>query len=183
MLEGILGLMTSSGLGAITGLIGGIWQKVEQRKLVKEENRHAEEMAQIDIQLQQMENEQAVLMVDKQIEQAQAEGAIAVDIKDADAFVESMKAASKPSGNPWIDGVKTAVRPVLTGVLLYFSWDIYDQLGTIIGGLEKLDPLMAQELYVYVVHSLIFLTVTAVAWWFASRGEKAVAAIKGMIGK
>lgn len=183
MLDAILGVMTSSGLGAITGLIGGIWQKIEQRKLVKEENRHDEEMAQIDIQLQTMENEQAILMVDKQIEQAQAEGAIAVDIKDADAFVESIKAASKPTGNPWIDGIKTAVRPLLTAVLLYFSWDIYDQLRTIIGDLEGLDPKLTQELFIYVVHSIIFLTVTAVAWWFASRGEKAVAAIKGMIGK
>lgn len=183
MLETVLGIFTSGGFGAITGLIGGFMQKREQRKILELENQHERDMAAIDVQMQQMENEQALLMVEKKIDLAQAEGEIAVDLKDADAFVESVKHASKPTGNPILDGVKTVMRPLITIVLLYFAWDIYNQLDTIIGGLEALDKTKLEDLYIYVIHSIIFLAITATTWWFASRGEKAVAAIKGMIGK
>lgn len=183
MLETVLGIFTSGGFGAITGLIGGFMQKREQRKILELENAHAEKMMEHDISMQRLENEQAVLLVEKKIDLAQAEGEIEVDVREADAFVESVRQANKPTGNPWLDGIKTAMRPLITIVLLYFSWDIYNQLDNIIGGLEALDPEKLEDLYIYVIHAIIFLTITATTWWFASRGEKAVAAIKGMIGK
>ena len=181
MLEAILGIFTSGGFGALTGLVGGYMQKREQRKILQLENEHAEKMAQIDVEMAHLEHQQALALVEKQIDLAETEGQIEVDAREADAFVESVRSASQPTGNKFLDGVKTLIRPVITGILMYFAWDIYNQLDTIIGGLAELEPEKLQDLYVYVIHAIIFLTITAVTWWFASRGEKAVAAIKGMI--
>jgi hypothetical protein len=181
MLTTLLGVLTSGGFGAITGLIGGFMQKREQRKLLELSNAHDLAMANVDLQRDQAEREHALLVVEKNIEVARVEGEIAEDIRDADAFVESIRSADKPSGSHFMDAIKAAMRPLLTLLLMYITYDIYQQLNEIIGGLEKLDPKMVQELYVYVIHSIIFLTILAISWWFASRGEKAVAAIKGMI--
>ena len=183
MLETVLGIFTSGGFGAVTGLIGGFMQKREQRKILELENSHAEKMMEHDISMQKLENEQAILLVEKKIDLAQAEGEIEVEVREADAFVESVRAAQQPTGNVFLDGVKTVMRPLITIVLLYFAWDIYNQLDNIIGGLEALDKGKLEDLYIYVIHAIIFLAITATTWWFASRGEKAVAAIKGMIGK
>ena len=181
MIETILGVLTSGGFGAITGLVGGFLAKREQRKLLELQNSHDLQMAEIDFKQSELEHKQALALVDKQVEIAQVEGAIQQDIKDAEAFIESQKSLTQPASHPFMEIGKSLIRPVLTIILLFVTWDIYTDLHEIVGGLEGLDSDHTQDLFIYVVHSIIFLTITAVSWWFASRGEKAVAAIKGMI--
>ncbi|MCP4487723.1 MAG: hypothetical protein GY820_10465 [Gammaproteobacteria bacterium] len=186
MLESIIGAVASGGamnvFGAISGLIGGWLAKREQRKLVELVNVHEECMGEIDIRKDALAYKQALLLADKELAQTESEGRIADDLKSADAFLESVKHST--SGGGKLGGaLKSAVRPTITAVLLWCTWEIYTELNILVGGLRGLDAELLQELFIYVVHAIIFLTITATAWWFASRGDKAVKAINGMINR
>ena len=90
-------------------------------------------------------------------------GDIAVD---ANSFLESQKTVSK-----FGDAIKSAVRPMITGVLLWTVYNITANLETVTGGIESLPPELALELYKEIVLNVICLTATAVNWWFAARGS------------
>lgn len=167
-----------NGVGALGGLLGGWLAKREQRKLLELTNDQERFMADIDLKRDTLEHQQALAVLDKKVEHAQAEGEIAADIKASEAFADSQKINP---GTRVGAMVKSAVRPVITGLLLYMTWDIYMTVYTLVDGFEGLSADVLQNLFVYIVHSIIFLTITATAWWFASRGEQAVKAIKSMI--
>lgn len=181
MLDTILNLATSGGFGVITGILGGLISKWHNYQMSKLQFSHDEYMGELDMKRDQMQFDHTIALADKKIEQSQIEGEIASDIRAADAFVESQK----PSGVGWgaqvWELVKSVVRPALTAALLWISWSIYQDLNRIVGGLEALDPTKAEDLFIYVVHAIVFLTITAVAWWFASRGDRAVKAIKSLL--
>ncbi len=182
MIGDLVDLFAGGGLvnvfGAISGLVGGWLAKREQRKILTIENEHERYMADVDLKRDQLEHAQALAVLDKNIEQAKTEGEIAMDIKAGDAFIESQKPSKLTKFG---EIIKSAMRPVITVALLWVTWKIYDELQILMGGLKGLDPVQLQQLFVYVVHAIIFLTITAVSWWFASRGERAVKAIKGMM--
>lgn len=181
MLGTILDIFTSGGFGAITGLIGGWLAKREQRKLIELSNQHEQFMADHDMKRDKQGYDHALQLAEKGMQQTQLEGDIAEDVRSADAFVASVQSNRKSTGT-WIgNALKSAVRPVLTAALLWVTWTIYSELSVLVGGLEGLDTATLEQLFVYVVHAIIFLTITAVAWWFASRGERAIKAIKSMI--
>ena len=182
MLGELVDLFATGGVanifGAVSGLIGGWLAKREQRKLLELENSHERYMADVDLKRDQLQYDQALAIMDKKVEQAQVEGQIQDDIRTADAFV----ASHKPNPfNKIGNAIKSAVRPIITGILLWVTWQIYTETSALVGGLKGLDTVKLQELFVYIVHAIIFLTITAVSWWFASRGERAVKAIKGMM--
>lgn len=167
-------------LGTITGLVGGWLAKRERRKQMEMEFAHEEKMESFGLQRDQWAHEAALAMADKNIEAAEAEGAIQADIRAAEAFSESQKVSKLTKFG---EIVKTCVRPIISGVLMWCSWEIYVKTEALVGGLEGLDITVIQDLFVYIVHAIIFLTITAVSWWFASRGDQAVSVIKGMINR
>ena len=67
--------------------------------------------------------------------------------------------------------VKSLVRPAITAVLLYITYDIYQALDKLTGGLASLLPEQQFLLYKMLIQNIITLTATAVSWWFASRGS------------
>ena len=139
MLEALMTIMSSSGVGAITGGIFGWLNRREDRKM-----RQADQ----DFELKRLSA------------QSQAD----VQSSEARAFEESQKTISRVGG-----AIKSAVRPVITGVLLYMTYGILVQLEDITGGISTLPPVEAAKLYRDIVLNIISLTATAVSWWFASR--------------
>lgn len=137
-------IMSSSGIGAITGGIFGWLNRREDRKM-HESNQQFE--------LQRLER------------QSQADTATS----EARAFEESQKTISK-----FADGVKSAVRPLITGVLMFMMWGILQELERMTGGISSLPPEQAVKLYREVTLNIISLTATAVSWWFASRPSSMV---------
>jgi hypothetical protein len=103
---------------------------------------------------------------DQEFELRRIEAQSSVDIKkaDADAFVESQKSLSRVG-----DAIKSAVRPLITGWLLYMTWRIWEALEAITGGIESFSAQEAADLYKSTAVSIISLTTMAVSWWFASR--------------
>lgn len=170
MLDIIMGIASSSGLGVIAGLVGSYFTKREERKLAETMNAHERDMAAIDAQREAADQTHSLAMADKKADLAQIEGAIASDIAEMDNISETIRAQSKPSGHPLIDGILRFVRPLITLYLLIVLTIITYKLHTLTGGLENLKDGEIFALYKHIIHQTVFLAVTAVAWWFGSRG-------------
>ena len=173
MLEILSGIMASSGFGVITGLVGSFLTKLEERKLRQAMNAHELEMANIDLQRDKLDHAHDLALADKQMDFAQVEGAIARDLAETNNIAETIKAQARPSGNAIIDGVLRFIRPAITAYLLVIVTILALKLHELTGGLERLDVEELFSLYKHIIYQLVFLTVTAVAWWFGSRGANA----------
>ena len=83
---------------------------------------------------------------------------------EARAFEESQKTVGSVGS-----AIKSAVRPVITAVLLYQTYVILTGLESIVGGIEALGDGEALQLYRDIVLNIISLTATSVSWWFGAR--------------
>lgn len=132
-------IMSSSGVGAITGGIFGWLNRREDRKARRADQEHAREML-------------------------TAQSHADIQSSEARAFEESHKTLGAVGG-----AIKSAVRPIITGALLFMTYRILVELETITGGIGSLPPDEATQLYRDITLNIISLTATAVSWWFASR--------------
>lgn len=139
MLEALMTIMSSSGVGAIVGGVFGWLNRREDRKARQADQEH--EIRRIGVQ----SNAKVVGL-------------------EAQAFTESQKTISRIA-----DAVKSIVRPVITGALLYMVWGILQELERLTGGITNLPATEAAALYRDITLNIISLTATAVSWWFASR--------------
>lgn len=165
----LVDVFSSGGLGAIVGAFGGIASKWQELKLKKLQLQEKLAMAKIRKDEVELEQSHELSMADKQMERAQNEGAIQADLKAGDAFIESIKDASKSTGIPIIDGIKGLMRPVITSFLLcttiWLMWSIWDK----VGGLDSLGETDLIDLFKTIVNQVVFLTVMAVSWYYAAR--------------
>lgn len=83
---------------------------------------------------------------------------------EARAFEESQKTTSSIGGS-----IKSAVRPLITAVLLYQTYIILMSLETMVGGIEILGEGEALQLYRDIVLNIISLTAMSISWWFGAR--------------
>ena len=169
MLDALMTIFTSSGLGAITGLVGSYLTKIEERKAAKQRHEFDLKMAEIRIQETQLETQHELSMADKEFERAESEGKIAIETAEVAAFTESIKSQSVSTGNGFVDAVRGAMRPIITIFLLAVSTYIIIRVGKILGGIENMDRTYLAEMYKAVISDFLFLTVTSVTWWFGSR--------------
>lgn len=139
ILEGLMTIMSSSGVGALTGGIFGWLNRREDRKAKAAD--------------QQFE-----------LERIRTQSTADSSAAEARAFEESQKTIIKVG-----DTIKSAVRPVITGILLFMVWGIMQELERMTGGISSLPPEDATRLYRDITLNVISLTATAVSWWFASR--------------
>ena len=140
MLETLGTILASSGAGSIIGGVFGLLGRKEERKQKEADYKF-------------------------RLESMRLGGDIAIETTDAQAFLESQKTVSK-----FGDAVKSAVRPIITGFLLYQCYVILTSLESITGGIESLPADVTLELYRDIVLNIISLTACAVNWWFAARG-------------
>ncbi len=139
MIDALMTIMSSSGVGAITGGLFGWLNRREDRK-----TRQADQAY--------------------ELERIKAQSSADTTATEARAFEESQKTLSKAA-----DTIKQLVRPIITGLLLYMVWGILQGLEQLTGGIASLPPEEAARLYREITLNIISLTATAVSWWFASR--------------
>ncbi len=139
MLEALMAIMSSSGVGAITGGLFGWLNRREDRKARESDQKF--ELKRID-----------------------AQSTADTGASEARAFEESQKTVSSVGG-----AIKSAVRPLITSALLFMTYNILIELETITGGIASLPSDQAAALYRDITLNIISLTATAVSWWFASR--------------
>ena len=141
MFDALVSVLASSGAGSIIGGVFGLLGRKEERRSREADHKF-------------------------KLESMRLGGDIALETVDANSFLESQKTVSK-----FGDAIKSAVRPIITGVLLWTVYNITSNLETVTGGIESLPPELALELYKEIVLNVICLTATAVNWWFAARGS------------
>jgi len=141
MIDGLVSILTGSVGGSLIGGIFGLLNRKEERKARESDQKF-------------------------KLEAMELQGDISLQTVDADSFRESQKTVSKIGG-----AVKSAVRPLITGVLLWQVYVILTGLEQITGGLASLPADVTVELYRDIVLNIISLTATAVNWWFAARGS------------
>jgi hypothetical protein len=172
MIEGLLTILTSSGLGAIVGAVGGWMGKRENRLLKELEFDHDIKMSEIESQQMTLEFNHAVALADKQIEQTETEGDIATDIAETKAFTQGLKIQQIKSGSSIVDAIRFLMRPVITvyllGISTYFAYSIHQ----LVEGIEILGITQLVGMYTQIISQIFFLTITCVSWWFSSRGDK-----------
>jgi hypothetical protein len=172
MFTGLAAVLSSGGFGAVTGLFGGLAQKWMGLKQQKQEAELRIDLAKLSLQEAKLEQDHALAMADKQLEITQSEGEIAAEIADSELLGVSIVEASKDSGIGWVEGVKHLMRPVITVFLLiqveFILWAVWGK----VDGLNAMSADQQYELFSEIVAQMVFLTVTAVSWWFASRPSR-----------
>lgn len=171
MIESIIGLFSGGAVGAITGLVGSYLTKREERATLKLQQQHEAKMRQFDIEEASQEHSQALALADKKIEQAKTEAEIAADVSAAETFNTSIKVGNEKSGIKWIDGVRSLMRPMITLMLLFASALLTYQISSLGVGLESLGSDELLQMYQQIIKEALFLTTTAVTWWFGTRGS------------
>lgn len=185
--------------GGVTGLIGTIWSSYNKRKereleLKDRDNQRAHERDMVEAQTRAMQAE-----AEANIRVTEAQVAGAVELENARAFQTSQLEGNKDvfresfmerlfAVEGWVrfiavpfgvlvcvlfglaDFVKSVARPSITMYLLGVStwitkmaWDILDAKGMVLTSLQ------ATTILSNVVGTVLYLTVTAVTWWFGDR--------------
>ena len=139
MIEGLASIFGSAGFGSVVGGVFGWLNRKEERKELA--NQREFELKRIS----------AAANADQQA-------------SDARSFEESQKTVSALGG-----AIKSAVRPLITGVLLWQTYIILTSLEQITGGIINMPEGEALQLYREITLNIISLTATSVSWWFASR--------------
>lgn len=169
MIETIAALLTSGGTGGLIGLVGSWLTKREERKSLEIKFKHEVAMADIRRQEFELEADHELAMADKEMQRAELEGDIAVQGAELEAFTSSLDESKKSYGIIIVDAIRGLMRPVITVYLLVVATLCTLKIGSLVGGLESLDPEMLSATYQSVINQMLFLTATSVTWWFGSR--------------
>lgn len=142
MFEFLSGIDAVLGSTVLSGIVGGVFgwlNRREDRKTRAADQAHELKMIQATANANQQTSE-------------------------ARAFEESQKTKSSIGGM-----IKSAVRPVITGILYYYIYKFIKILEEVSGGLKGIDPAQAVALYEMIIISIVNLASMATSWWFASR--------------
>ena len=155
----ILDIFASAGFGALTGGILGFLKSRQETKNLELKQSHEVAMlnAQTNAQIQ---------LSDKQIESNKVKGVLAVDKEEAKSFTASQKTTS------FGEAIKSLVRPLITGALLYVSYALVMKIDLLIGGMDSLPQIELIALYKIVILQIFGLTGICVGWWFSTRTSK-----------
>ena len=162
-MEWLVSILSSSGLGSIIGLAGGLITKRLEIKALATEMKFKLEQRKLDLQESAQERGHEIDMANKNIERAQVEGQIQVESLEVGAFTESQK-------NGKADGVLRFFRPLCTSYLLISSTWLFAVVWAAVGGLDSIPKPDLVVMLLLMVNATIFLTTTCVSWWFGSRG-------------
>lgn len=156
----ILEVLGSSAIGSLLGGVFGWLSKREERASMALKMEH-------DLSMIQAKTTANIQIAKMGIEEAKVAGTLMVDKLEATAFVESQKSTSKVA-----DIIKSVIRPIILGLLMYQSYLIINSLESITSGLTSLPEQDIIDLYKIVILSVTGLTATAVGWYFAARSSK-----------
>ncbi len=156
----LLEVLGSAGVGSVIGGVFGYLGKREERKNLEMKFGH-------DFDMLNAKTDAQVKMKEMGIQAAEVSGRLKVEDTEANAFAISQRSTGKFS-----DNLKSLVRPVILGILLYQSFTMFTSLDEIMGGLEGLPVGELAGLYKIYVLSITSLTGTAIGWYFAARSSK-----------
>ena len=184
-MESIIGFLGSAAFGGITGLFGGIINRIADHYAAKERHVHEREMMDKNTEYLRLES-------DRDIQIAKEKASEVIEKSGLDAMAASYQAdkatyfsSSMMSGLPkwakavisilmaFVDFVRGLTRPGLTLYLCILTTIMYMEQKTILAQLKIMpDPAMALAITRDLVHGVIYLTTMSVGWWFATRTKQ-----------
>lgn len=180
---GIIEFLSSAAFGGITGLVGGLVNRVADYFTTKELHKHEQTMLDKNTEYLRIETE-------RDVQVAREESNRVREQSDAQLMEASFKAdqatyfsPTLASGLPdWIQGVaaflmalvdfvRGMTRPGLTLYLCILTTLMYLQMIDLLRALDQsaFDPALAVDIVQKIVAGVIYLATMAVGWWFASR--------------
>jgi hypothetical protein len=168
-MEALLSILTSTAAGGIIGVVGSWLTKREERKNIQLQFERDVKLAEIRKDEAKIEADHELALADKQIERAQVEGSVAIDQAEIEAFTHGLKEQSKNYGIKVVDGIRGLMRPLITVYLLVIATLLTLKINQLVGGLDSLEMSELKGIYDNVINQMLFLTATAVTWWFGSR--------------
>lgn len=169
LLETVLSLVS----GGATGLLGSVISRVADFKLEKMRGEHKLLMVDKETEQMKLESEYKITVVNRESEAAEdvaASQALSASYQ-ADSASYLAAATGKVSAffMGFVDFMRGIIRPGMTIYLTILTTIIAMQLHSIIDWADTLSP---QELYATwreVINTVLYLTTSAVLWWFGSR--------------
>mgnify|MGYP006163468995 FL=1 len=168
-MEALLSILTSTGAGGIIGVVGSWLTKREERKNTQLQFERDVKLAEIRKDEAKNEADHELAIADKQIERAEVEGSLAVGQSEVEAFSKGLKEQNKTYGIKIVDGIRGLMRPLITVYLLVIATLLTLKINELVGGLDSLEMSELKGIYDNVINQMLFLTATAVTWWFGSR--------------
>ena len=156
----VLDVLSSAGFGTLLGGVFGYLGKREERENMQMKFNH-------EVSMVKAKTDASIEIAKMGIETAKTAGLLAVEKVEASAFVASQKTVSKIS-----DVIKSMIRPVILGLLMYQTYLIINALEAIMDGLSGFTSTEILALYKIIILSVVGLTSTAVGWYFAARSSK-----------
>ena len=191
MFETILGVLGSAAGGSFIGMIGTAIKGFQEYKDRQTERRHELEMRRLDQEDMRLEAELAIKQTEAEYagkaHLATVEGAIALDIAAAElqgkSYDNDQATYSKGVVNTltgyfgnlmrallvFVDVARGLMRPGITVYLIVIESLICYQLYQLLLKFNAPPAEETMKLFIVVVNSVVFLTATAVTWWFGSR--------------
>lgn len=168
MLEALLGIFSSSGIGAIVGLAGSWLTKREERRNLELQYSHEQSMYNLKSKLQQQASEFQLKMAEQGRQGIKEQKELDIELQNAKAF-EASQLSNVPLSNGFAELIRGLMRPVITIYLLCLASIIALHIGAYVGGLHALKDQDLVVMYRDILDKVMFLTTTAVTWWFGSR--------------
>lgn len=169
MLDAVFGVFSSSGIGALVGLVGSWLTKQEERKNLELTLNHEKVMFQLKSTQQQEQNQHELKLAEQNLASVKEAGEQAVELVEASAFVASQQSNTSLS-NRFAELIRGLMRPVITIYLLSIATVIALQINAYMdGAMAQLQQQELMVMYQNTLDKIMFLTTTAVTWWFGSR--------------
>jgi hypothetical protein len=183
---GVIEFLGSAAFGGITGLFGGIINRIADHYTTKERHKHEQLMLDKNTKYLQLETERDVQVAKEQANAIKEKSGLDAMAKSYDADRATYFDAKMIDGLPplakviiaafmaFVDFVRGLTRPGITLYLCVLTTIMYMEQKTILAQLQiSPDPLMALGVTRDLVHAVIYLTTMAVGWWFATRTKQA----------
>ncbi|WP_321404038.1 hypothetical protein [Maridesulfovibrio sp.] len=173
----LLGIGTGSVATIFQNIFGGIstwigeWQKRKTLEL-----QHRQEMEMTDKEIERLRAEG-----DVKVQQAREDRAMTETIIDGQNYQASLihdaATYSRGKDNSWADFllvvadfVRGITRPTMTVFLCWITWSTYQHFtGYLSTNNVLVSPDTANEMVRYIVTNTVFMSSSAVGWWFSSR--------------
>ncbi|CAM3836824.1 hypothetical protein VA7868_02328 [Vibrio aerogenes CECT 7868] len=169
MLELIMGLFSSSGVGAIVGLVGSWLTRREERQNLEIKLSHEQEMFRLKQMQRTQQYNHELKMAEQGTESIKQQGKFAVEVAQTEAFETSQK-TNMPLDNRFAELIRGLMRPFITLYLLVIATLIARHISGYMNEMTTLiDHQELTQIFRNTLEQVMFLTTTAVTWWFGSR--------------
>lgn len=185
----LFGAVFSGAGGGIIGGVLGLGKKFmadrHEAKMVKEQRLERAEERLHDLALAEKEIERDMKAADAKLDQAKFEAdtsALSTASASQDKEIAALTPALEGSWK-WVRSLaamifsfatftQKMIRPTLTLLLVWQTFDMFNELNTAIGGLQYLPVEDQTEIFKKIIYSILSLTGISVGFWYVARPEK-----------